>query len=431
MHVIIDRWECKFLSKIEKQWILVYGRRKTGKTWLLRRCSKWSVYVTVTRDGACIVDDRGQGIRVVGLRECIDHAISMLKKPGHLVVVDEFQRLPEKYWEIIASVGWEAESGLQLCGSSLSIVGKVFGHGSPILGLLTPFKVDIASLEDTIASLANALSSAWEAVAWSIIARDPWILRHINLQGEPWGVLASEAVRLLPAARGLLGEIFEEEGRSLTRTYDAVLRLLAKGYWRASDIALRLYEAGLTEDPSPSSATGILGVLEKIGLVEKVPLWRTRGSRRYYRHRSSLLALLYSLSDEVDELGVEPSPETVKSRYGVELAFNIGEMMARAKGLARGYSVQGARDVDIVLLDKKGRALWGYEVKMGSINAREAREVADWIHSLGIAHAGVITLKESPKEPLAIDEIMDAEAIVELAKKLAEERRASPRENII
>jgi hypothetical protein len=39
----------------------VYGRRKTGKTFLLRNCAGASVYVTVGRSGSCLVEEEGRG----------------------------------------------------------------------------------------------------------------------------------------------------------------------------------------------------------------------------------------------------------------------------------------------------------------------------------------------------------------------------------
>ncbi len=421
---MIDRWECSLIRERGNKWLLVYGRRKTGKTWLLRRCSGWSLYATVTRDMECIVERREAGARLSTFRECMREVAAELRRGGARVIIDEFQRLPDRYWEVVASASWEAEAGLVLCGSSMGLARRVFDRRSPLLGLLEPLRVDLAAVEDTVASLASWGLKAVEAVTWAIVARDPWLLRHLEPRGEPWRALAAEAPRLIPSAQGLVGEVFEEEERQLTRLYDAVLRLLAKGYWRAADIAARLYDAGLSTSPSPGAATGVLAVLEELGLVEKLPLWRTRRSRRYYRHRSSLVSLLYAFADQSEELGLPPSPEQVRARYGVELAFNIGEMLAYAKSLARGYSIQRERDIDVVLLDRRGRALWGYEAKMGSIGSAEAEELAKWLHGLGIPHAGVVALMGvKGRSPRGLDEILDAASMLELAERLREKRR--------
>jgi len=423
--IVIHRWECSYLAKrsSEQGWVLVYGRRKTGKTWLLRNCVDWGLYATVTRSGECIVEDRASR-RNIGLRECLSIATKELRKQGESIVIDEFQRVPEKYWDLLAIAAQEAERGLMLCGSSLGIARRVFSERSPLLGFFEAFRVDLASVADTIASLHGQGLGAREAVLWSIIVRDPWILLHIEPRGEPWKLLAGRAAGLVPAARGLIGEVFSEEDRQLSRVYEAVLQLLAQGYWRAADIAAKLYEAGLSTSPQPGVATGVLRVLEEIGLVERVPLWRTRRARVYYRHRSSLVSLLYSVADYVEEVGGMPSPDMLLARYGVELQFGLGELLAERRGLRRGYSIpQGGRDIDVVLLDKRGKPEWGYEVKMGRLDAREAENIAEWIRSLGIPRAGIIALGGIRGEASRVDEVLDAEAIVEEAEKLSNTRR--------
>ncbi len=79
----------------------MYGRRKTGKTWLLRRCIDWDVYATVTSTGECIVDSV-KGSRILGLEECMNEVVGLLRK-GDTVVLDEFQRLPQCYWDYLAT----------------------------------------------------------------------------------------------------------------------------------------------------------------------------------------------------------------------------------------------------------------------------------------------------------------------------------------
>ena len=425
--IVIHRWECSYLAKRsrEQSWVLVYGRRKTGKTWLLRNCVNWGLYATVTHSGECIVEERASR-RSIGLRECLSMATQWLRRQGESIVIDEFQRVPEKYWDLLAIAAQEAERSLILCGSSLGIARRIFDERSPLLGFFEAFRVDLASIADTIASLHGQGLGAREAVLWSIIVRDPWVLLHIKPQGEPWKLLAERAAGLVPAAKGLIGEVFSEEDRQLSRVYEAVLQLLAQGYWRAADIAAKLYEAGLSTSPQPGVATGVLRVLEEVGLVERIPLWRTRRARVYYRHRSSLVSLLYSIADYVEEVGETPSPDTLLARYGVELQFNLGELLAERKGLRRGYSIpQGGRDIDVVLLDKRGRPEWGYEVKMGRLDTREAENIAEWIRSLRIPHAGIVALGGVSGDTSRVDEALDAKAIVEEAEKLSNIRRKS------
>ncbi len=411
--VVIRRWECSFLSRWRGGWLLVYGRRKTGKTWLLRRCMPHDGYAVVTRRAGCVVVVEGR-VREVSLRECIEEVGSWLSS-GWRVVLDEFQRVPEGYWDRIALHA--GEGLLVACGSSMGIVSRVFDKRSPLLGLFEPFHVDIAAFHDTVSSLAEHLDPV-EAVEWSPYARDPWLLAHLEPRGDPAESLALHTPRLSLVASGLVGEVFEEEERSLTRLYESVLRLVASGVWSASELAVRLYESGLLSSPSASSISGVLKVLVDMGLLEKLPLWRTRRARVYHRVRSSLLAVLLWVGDEVEETGLPPSVDAVRARHGVELAFNIGEMLAVKHGLRRGYSIlPDGRDVDIVLLSRSGAPMWGYEVKRGAVDEREAAGVAEWLRSLGFRRVGLVALKGAPRDNL--DEVLDAGEVVREARRLS------------
>ena len=427
--LVIDRWECNYLSKHQDKWVLVYGRRKTGKTWLLRNCVDWSLYATATRSGECIVEDEKGELEVVEINECMKDITRRLKHVNEkAIILDEFQRVPVKYWDVIAVAAQDSERNLIICGSSLGIALRVFDRRSPLLGLFEAFRVDLASVADTITSLYNwKLGEEEEAVLWAVVLRDPWIIRHLAPRGEPWTKIAEKAVTLFPAVKGLIGEVFVEEERQLSRVYEATLKLLAEGYWRAGDIAAKLYNAGLVKTPQPGNATGVLKVLETLGLVERIPLWRTRGARTYYRHRSPITSILYNVSDIVEEIGVNPSPERIKTLYGLEFQFTIAEFLAERHRLRKGYSIPvGGRDIDVVLLDEKNSPLWGYEVKIGSITGREALEASLWIRKQGIPRTGIVALKgvEDEREKLAsIDETWDAGKIVEEAKRLSKKRK--------
>ncbi len=205
----------------------------------------------------------------------MNYVTSPLRR-GENVVVDEFQRLPQRYWDYLATVHSYSEGILIACGSSMSIASKVFDRRSPLLGIFQILKIDLASIADTIASLHMQGFRPREAVLWAPLVRDPWILAHARPKGDPWRLLARLAPRLAMVSRGLVGEVFEEEERSLTRTYDAVLQMLAEGVWNSSEISHRLHSMGLASSPHPGSATSVLAVLEFMGLVERAPLWRTR-----------------------------------------------------------------------------------------------------------------------------------------------------------
>ena len=377
----------------------------------------------VTRGGSCIIDDR-RHVYEESIGECIRKIVAGLGE-DETIVLDEFQRLPEEYWDILALKRTDLRGKLILCGSSLGVAGKVFDSNSPLLGLVAPFKIDLISPEDTIASLSRTLGPR-EAVLWAVIVRDPWILLFIEPGGDPWRKLVREAYRLSMTPSSLIGEVFEEEEKQLTRLYDTILRLLAHRYWSPRHLAQKLYEARLIVAPNPGVVTGVLSQLERMGLVDKIPLWRTRRNRYYYKHRSPLLSLLTRISEVVDA-GYEPEPETILYDYSLELQFFLGELLAKYKKLNLAYTILPGDlgDIDIVLIDRRKRPRIAYEVKIGEYRGNEIKRVVERIRGLGIPYVGLISLSSKPTNKL-VDEAYGPEDIVEIAHSLVKRMETTP-----
>ncbi len=424
--VKINRWECNALENT-RSWLLVYGRRKVGKTWLLRHCTLWSLYITVTRSGKCVTEDRRKPPwSLQEPEECIRRLSQELARGGAIVVLDEFQRLPEEYWDIIALLGREAKGTLILCGSSMGIVNRVFDKRSPLLGLFAAFHVKLISMSDAVSSLAEKLSPR-DALLWAPIARDPWAIPHLNFKEPPWIELTRKARSLVPAAQGLIGEVFLEEERKLTRLYEATLRLLALGEWNAAAMAQRLYSSRLISAPHPGVVTGVLDVLAKMGLAAPIRLWKTRRAKVYYRHASPLLSLLLYMDESTAGLEYTPRPEAVKTRFSIELQFAIGELLAEHHGYVQAYTILpgGEGDVDVVLLDEKGLPRWAYEVKMGEATSKDAERLSSIARKLGIPRVGIVSLLEKPSLE-TVDETLGPSELVRVARNIKKRREKRP-----
>lgn len=173
----------------------------------------WSLYITITRDLAAIVEERGGAQRIIGLEEAM-RLVSTALKDEKCVVIDEFQRLPPRYWDFLAI---HHPSGcLVLVASSLGVVSKVFDSRSPLLGLVQPLRIDPLHLSDVVVSLAPRMES-YQAVLWSLLLREPWLAPFLGnawTSTAPWSYVASRAYELAQVTRGLVGEVFEEEAQA-------------------------------------------------------------------------------------------------------------------------------------------------------------------------------------------------------------------------
>jgi len=412
--MIIERREKKLLGEGD-EWILVYGRRKTGKTFILRHYFDWDLYLTVTRGGQVIIESKAGDLDIKSMREAIQNIPTWIEK-GKNVVIDEFQRIPVEFWDMLSISRYRGRGRLILCGSSLSIVNKVFDKRSPLLGIFKPIHIDLIHPGDILREFLKKFRVR-DAVIWGVLARDPWILGLVEPVKDPTTTLINNYKWLTSTVGGLIGEVFEEEGRKLTRLYDAVLRLLATGHWSSDQLTHSLHNSGLIEKYESGIVTGILNQLTKMGFVDKLKLLYTRGARTYYRHRSSLLSLLLYIDERFGYTYEEPSKEDIDSRLGLETQFFIGEILSIYKRLGLGYMIMpgGEGDIDIILLSK-GKPVIAYEFKIGSFSRIEANRAVKKIRQYGIHRVGLISLSEKPPE--VADESLGPEEIVQISQRL-------------
>ena len=388
----IKRWECTLLEKT-KNWLLVYGRRKTGKTFLLRKCVKWDTYLTITKTGKTVVET-GKEHRIMTTREAIKNVTKFLKEEN-TVVIDEVQRVPDSELRNLPTPDSKDNRRLILCGTGLAAVNKVYSDKSPLKGHLTPIKIDLTAFEDAFAAFPHLQFR--EAAEWATLARDPWILGLIKPEGKASEVIARNAEMLASSATGLLGEIFLEEGKPFNKYLDSMLRLLADGYWSLKDITAQLHQQGITPSPDVESTKKALDELTSIGLVDQIPVWSPNGAQTYYRHMSSLIALLLYVDERYLSAGLRPTPSAVDARLSLEVQFGIAEVLAKWKNLRLTYRVNSKGYLDVVLASKQEPVI-GYEVKKEPFTSNDARKAVKRIKQAGIPRVGLISLKERPPD---------------------------------
>jgi AAA+ ATPase superfamily predicted ATPase len=385
----ILRREYKDLKNVEG-WMLIYGRRKVGKSFLIRKYVNHDLYYVITRDLQAYFPSDGSFRK---LDEAFVQSFKALRE-GKTVVIDEFQRLPEKYWDGLSA---EHPNGkLILVGSSFRVMKKLVDKRSPLLGLVLPYKLDIIHYADVLSQVKDPLLS--------LIYRDPWSINFVKGLKD----LEEKAYQLYMVAKALIGEIFEEEERQLTMLYEAVLLSLAEGEWNTPIISGALNSKGF--NVTPSTVSGILDTLVNMGLVEKIKIYGDRRRARwYYRISSPIISLMFYAEAKYNVSFTETLGELP---IGREVQFSIGEMMAEYKNLTFAYSPY--EDIDVVLLNND-KPVIGYEVKLGRFSKSEGEKSVERIRRAGIPKAGLISLTEKPNFSLA-DEVLGPEDLVKIAE---------------
>ncbi|MEM2136810.1 MAG: hypothetical protein QXI93_02505 [Candidatus Methanomethylicia archaeon] len=89
----LDRW------RNVGRWVLVYGRRKTGKSYFIRNSVKWDWYYFVGRSGDIFIDDEKINY------ETFRREVLQRLENGEIEVIDEVQRLPSEFFDLLHKIG--------------------------------------------------------------------------------------------------------------------------------------------------------------------------------------------------------------------------------------------------------------------------------------------------------------------------------------
>ena len=367
MGIIIPRSEARLLEG--RGWFLVFGRRKTGKTFMMRKMIRFDHYFFVMKGGVAVDQDGGQ-LTYPLLRERL---AGLLREPV-TVVIDEFQRLPDDFPDYLHFLSPESRAKLILVGSSLSVARDLLSKRSPLLGLVRPVRVGLIRPLDVVRGVVNLLKPA-DLLRAAPYLRDPWILRFLDPDFSLDALI--DVIRYnVPA---LVGESFRDEEREFTERYELVLRSLSLGNSTPGEVAS--YISGLTGGGlKGQDVKSYLANLSLMGLVERIPIL---GRKRYlYRVESPLVDLFYYLDSKTGyhEVDVPPGELVRLARVKEGLYYErfVVDLLAEVMGarVAKGLDPE----VDGFLL-RGGRVVAAVEVKLGKITREEIRRFADKVPS--------------------------------------------------
>ena len=261
--------------------ILIYGRRKTGKTFFAKNYFKNSYYFFVRRDRSIYFEERDAAITYDELIRLIEEV------EDKTLIIDEFHRLPGEFldWLHIKS-----PSNLVMVTSTLNLARNLLSRKSPILGLFLEFKMDLIDERDILLTLKDEIRDSKRLIEESIYLREPILLRWF---GRSIDITLRNLKMLVPA---LIGEIFEEEERDLSSRYEGIIRALSSGRSTLSDVVSFLYSYRLIDKQDISSIKPYVRSLIDIGLVKRYPEYL--GKRYYYFITSPMMDLYYYLDEK-------------------------------------------------------------------------------------------------------------------------------------
>lgn len=190
MRIIPRRIEMKTLRY--PGWKMLYGRRKTGKSFIASRFLDHDLYYFVQRDGAIL--ERRSGARL-SYQELLKELSKNLGEKT--IVIDEFHRLPEDFLDFLHANAGRSEKDLVLLTSTLWLSLRLLSKKeSPLLGVVLPIKIGLIDEREVIIELSKEVSGK-ELVEASTYLREPML---VPLQATTEGVHGSIPV-LIRAGR--------------------------------------------------------------------------------------------------------------------------------------------------------------------------------------------------------------------------------------
>jgi len=307
---------CDELSFLEKRWkggraelIILYGRRRVGKTYLIRRFMKGKrgVYVFVSKLGQPLLDEFSNSImEQLGLnfrpsiRTFRDLFLLLEKLTSDerlLVAIDEFQRMAEaepsflmelqRCWDEFLS---ESRIMLVLMGSAVGVIERLgLSQASPIFGRRTgqiklkPFDFSCSK------EFFRRYEPEDKVRAYSVFGGVP---AYLSMVDDSKGLMENISSLILDNKGPLYEEpyfLLSQETREPTR-YMSILEAMSQGATKLGEIASK---AGMSSSDLPR----YLKVLEAdLDLVERrYPLTERRRGRTRYHLKDNFIGFWFKL----------------------------------------------------------------------------------------------------------------------------------------
>ncbi len=339
--MIIPRTDLTRRIENSSKWVFIYGRRKTGKTYIVENTVKYDEFFFVNRNRS-ILDKKNNEIMSY---ETFTILFRRLLANNQTVVIDEFHRLGYEFLDILHSV--QKRGKLILITSTLFLAKKLLTAHSPIMGLFNEIMVDIISLDETLKELSKFQLQKKDLLELSIFAREPIAIDYMDkLSSTP--TISEILLGSLKAVQALVGEIFSEEERTLTMVYNGILSAVATGNISSGKISSFLFSRRLVQKDDPSIIQTYLGNLIKIGVLKKIIIFNK--NKFAYKISSPLIRLFFyaeekfAISDrnvssrEIDEILSILLPRIVED--------NVREVISLQENLVETIIEDSDYDVD-------------------------------------------------------------------------------------
>ncbi len=340
--MIIERSEVEDIKEINK-WLLIFGRRKTGKTFLVENFLDYDDYFFVKRDRSIISWRIGREITY-------DAFISLVEREvldGKTIVIDEFHRLDEGFFDFIHYM--KKNGRLILISSTLHLSKELFSSRSPILGFFAEVPISIISLGDTLRHLRRYNMNKKYLLEMAILLREPLMIEYFDEQMDPRRLITIGIMHSVKTVPALIGEVFVEEERSISAVYEGILRAIASGRTISGEISSYLFSRRLIKKDDPSIIQQYLKNLVEFGIIKRLKVYGK--NKLVYKHVSPLSRIYYYADEKYNISERKPSEKELERIINEIMPMivedNVREFLAEKYGFeetlfeAKDYDVDG------------------------------------------------------------------------------------------
>lgn len=362
------------LELIEKSgpWKMIYGRRKTGKSFLVENFLKYDRFFFVNRDSTVLDKISMERYTWSEFLKVLRELLGVKR-----IVIDEFHRLPSDFLDFLHSMGSRGE--LILITSTLWLTKKLLGEGSPLIGLVYPIKIGLIDERDLIRSLSSEFSGR-ELIETCVYLREPFLIP--NFKPPLREFLTNFLFQNKYFLKNLIGEIFIEEERELTNVYDVILRAISNGRSVSTEISTILFSRGLIVKDNPGVVQKYLDILTDMGIIERFKIY---GKKKFkYMHMSPLLDLHFYLEEKYSYVEVDTPLEFIRNIIEIKIPFHVEQffrsLLSKIFGLQPQLIEEKDFELDLALFkfnDLKliGEVKWRDYVSIGEIKSIEDKMV--------------------------------------------------------
>ena len=365
--MIIERPDLLATINAFPKWLFIYGRRKTGKTFLVTRFVPHDEYFFVKSNKSVFEKD--------GAEISLDAFMEILKRgmnEGKTIVIDEFHRLGTSFLDFLhANPG---KGKVILISSTLYVSRRMISTHSPLLGLVAEVPVGLITLHDTLRAIVPLPLPKKERLETAIMAREPIVIEYLDQTRnlEPRALLANIVLMSKHTIPALTGEIFSEEERLLSAVYEGIIRAVASGKVGSGAISSELFSKRLIKKDDPSIIQQYLANLIAFGILKRIKVFNK--NRFVYKIPSPLSRLFY-YADEKYNIMERRIPMQELSTIIEEVMPRIvedavREAIAEKLGLQETILEDSDHDVDGCLLAFKKPAVF-IEVKWGRVSKED------------------------------------------------------------